>query len=76
MLVFAGLPLVPLVHVVTLNETLWRVGSGLTAAVVMVLVAGFGAAWEKDSAHTGLFQRGALILGLGWLGALCVHLMP
>lgn len=71
-----GCPLLPLVHAVILDDTRRRIGSGLTAVTVAVLVAGFGSAWEKDAAYTGLLQRAALVVGLGWLGALCGHLMP
>ncbi|MDP3892556.1 DUF998 domain-containing protein, partial [Nocardioides sp.] len=76
MLVFAGLPLLPLAHALILEDVGWRIVSALTAGAAAVLVAVFGAAWEKDAAHTGLLQRAALVVGLGWLAALFVHLSP
>lgn len=76
MLVFAGLPLLPLWYALTLSDLAWQLGSGLAAGTATLLVMGFGAAWERDAAHTGLLQRAALVVGLGWLAALCVHLSP
>lgn len=53
----------------------WRTYSFATAAVVIVLFASFGVAWERDSPRTGMLQRLAILVGWTWIALLCLSLM-
>lgn len=74
MVVFAGLALVPLITGFALSSVGWTVFTWITAAVCLVLAGAFATAWEADAPRTGLVQRLALIVGLGWLAATLIHL--
>jgi hypothetical protein len=71
--VFLLLPATPLMAAFALEDPVWTWGSGLVAAATAVCAVAFGRAWEEDHRYTGLVQRAAIILGLGWLGCLFVY---
>lgn len=75
MVVFAALPAAALAAALVLTDTLWAVGSGVVAAVLVVFFLWFGTAWEADDPRAGLVQRGMIITGWCWLALLCWHLM-
>jgi hypothetical protein len=53
----------------------WKVYSFATAALIIVLIVVFGAAWERDSPRIGLLQRLMVLVGWTWIALLCVSLM-
>lgn len=74
--VFGSLPVCAVVAAFTLDDTVWAVASGGTAAYLVVMAGRFGAAWEADDPRTGLVQRAFIVPGWIWLAALCWHLAP
>jgi hypothetical protein len=53
----------------------WRIYSFATAALIIVLIVVFGAAWERDSPRTGLLQRLMVLVGWTWIALLCLSLL-
>lgn len=68
--VFLLLPGVPFIAVFGLDDPVWKVASGITAAVSAVAAGAFGRLWEEDAPRTGLVQRTAITVSLVWLGCL------
>lgn len=67
--VFFTLPVTAVGVALTVQEPLWRWGSGAVGLVAGAGTLWFGQAWEEESRYTGLIQRLPLVVGLGWLGA-------
>jgi hypothetical membrane protein len=52
-----------------------RIYSFATAALIVVLVIVFGAAWQRDNPRAGLLQRLMVLVGWTWVALLCLSLM-
>ncbi|MGH9135054.1 MAG: DUF998 domain-containing protein [Ilumatobacteraceae bacterium] len=52
----------------------WRLYTVLTASAGLVLTIGTALAWRKDAAHTGLIQRGLIVVYFSWIVVLGIHL--
>jgi hypothetical protein len=53
----------------------WRLYTMLTAGIGFVLTVWTAVAYQKDAAHTGLVQRGLIIVYWSWIAALAIHLV-
>ena len=53
----------------------WRVYTVLTAVAGLGLTVGTAVSFQRDSAYTGLVQRGLLSVYLVWVALLGVHLV-
>jgi hypothetical protein len=73
--VFSSLPAAAIAFAVSLTDFGWKVYSAVTAIAVIGLFVTFGAAWERDSPKTGLFQRLAITVGWTWIALLCLNLL-
>ncbi|RIV40112.1 DUF998 domain-containing protein [Micromonospora radicis] len=76
LVVFVALPAAALAAALTVDVLPWAVLSGVAAAGLVALLLWFSVAWERDSPRAGLIQRGYIVAGWAWLGALCWHLLP
>ncbi|TDE99163.1 DUF998 domain-containing protein [Occultella glacieicola] len=76
MVVFSALPVAAVVAALVLDDPVWVVYSGVTAATSGGLFLYFGNAWEADHPRVGLIQRATIVVGWSWLGLFCWHLVP
>jgi hypothetical protein len=53
----------------------WRMYTVLTAIVGLVLTVWTALAFQRDAAHTGLVQRGLILVYLSWIVLLGIHLV-
>ena len=53
----------------------WRTYTIVTAAVGLAMTAWTAVSYQRDAAHTGLVQRGLLVVYWLWIGALGIHLV-
>jgi hypothetical protein len=74
-LVFTSLPASCIAFGLSLLGSGLAVYSFVTAAALIVLFFVFAAAWERDSARSGLIQRSMILVGWTWIAILCLDLM-
>jgi hypothetical protein len=74
-LVFGLVPVAAAAAAFTLDSNSWALYSGATAVATGIGFVVFGAASERDHPRAGLIQRVVIVVGWGWLAALCAHLM-
>lgn len=53
----------------------WRLYTVFTAVAGLALTVSTAVAWQRDTAKTGLIQRGLVLVYLGWIVLLGIHLV-